>query len=481
LGRFDFLGVTHFLEDNSKRLLLDEIKRFGGSYTIGVYENVKAYFEKNKADLALSQRLNERDINIVRFNETEYRSEERMNLAISASLYTLPETELNPDFVPKANMLKDAFQVTTSNISQHGLKIKAKTKFKRGQLVIITFDDLEKELVFKQNLIIYKVMVCKHSTKGDVYDSMLKLECIAANDEFSHYVKNLIFSHKHKYKVDLDTIYTSAQGKGYEQYYIDLTDALALYINDENAITYVLSDIKRQTIQPFVFAEINFLSALFSKDKIVEHFKGSISARLFKLRMDDVESERALLNSTVPEEAQVNYGTQRIHRYSQQTENIVSQFERLITIIPVSNAILANIHFTDADYKPRVMDVLKPLSNLASSFHTIMPETNDGRTEDRFYYQTALTLSHLKTSCTAVSETISSLGLSCHIEGNTHFNVGTVITVSFDDFAEHNTKYALGICKYTVVGFKDGMLRASNQAFSNHDGRAQNLGRNSRR
>jgi hypothetical protein len=513
IERFDFLGVTHFLEDNSKRLLLDEIKRFGESYTIGVYENVKAYFEKNKSDLALSQRLNERDINIVRFNETEYRSEERMNLAISASLYTLPETELSPDFVPKANMLKDAFQVITSNISQHGLKIKAKTKFKRGQLVIITFDDMEKELVFKQNLIIYKVMVCKHNTKGDVYDSMLKLESIAANDEFSHYVKNLIFSHKHKYKVDLDTIYTSAQGKGYEQYYIDLTDALALYINDENAITYVLSDIKRQTIQPFIFAEINFLSALFNKDKVVEHliehqecfyfivrlkqkqsqkvvffstiinneievqtllqhFKASISARVFKLRLDDVESERALLNSTIPEEAQANYGTQRIHRYSQKTENIVAQFERLITIIPVSNGILANMHFSEEAYKPRVKDVLKPLTNLTSTFHTIMPETNDGRTEDRFYYQTALTLTHLKSSCSAVSETISSLGLSCHIEGDSHFNVGSVITVSFDDFAERSTKYALGICKYTVVGFKDGMLRASNQAFSNHDGRA---------
>lgn len=512
IERFDFLNVTHFLEANSKRLLLDEIKRYEGIYTLGAYESVKTHFERNKADLALSQKLNEHDINIVRFNETEYRSEERMNLAISATLYELAETELRADFLPRSNMLKNGVPVTTSNISHHGLKIKAKQKFKRGQLVILTFDDFEKELIFKQNLIVYKVMMCKHSSKSDVYDSMLKLENIAANEEFSHYAKNLIFSHKHKYSVDLDTIYTSAQGKGYEQYFIDLTDSLTLYIGEQNNITYALSDIKRQSIQPFIFAGINFLSALFAKDKVVEylsdhqtcfyfvarlkqkqtqkvvffstiinddahkqalvqHFKGSVSARLFKLRLDDVDSDQALLNSTIPEEAQANYGTQRIHRYSRKTEDIVSQFEQMITLIPVSSKILANLSFSTLAYKPKVGDVLKPASSLASAFKTIMPETNDGRAEDRFYYQTALTLTHLKTTCSGISETISSLGFSCRIEGNSHFNVGTVITVSFDEFAERSTKYALGICKYTVVGFKDGILRASNQAFSNHDGR----------
>jgi hypothetical protein len=517
IERFDFIGVTHFLEANSKRFLLDEMKRYGESYTLGVYESVKAYFEKNKADLALSQRLNERDINIVRYNETEYRSEERMNLAISVTLYTLSETVLKPDFVPLPSMLKDGLSVTTSNISHHGLKIKAKIKFKRGQLVIITFDDLEKELVFKQNLIVYKVMMCQHNSKGDVYDSMLKLENIESNVEFSQYVKNLIFSHKHKYKVDLDTIYTSAQGKGYEQYYIDLTDALVLYVDQTNTISYLLSDIKRQSIQPFIFAEVNCLSALFAKDKVIEHliehqecyyflvrlkqkqtqkvvffscivnntsqvsallehFKNSVSARLYKLRLDDVDSERALLNSTIPEEAQSSYGTQRIHRYSQKAEEIVEKFEHLITAVPVSSKILANLHLSSEAYKPRAQDVFKPQSSLASKFQTIMPETNDGRAEDRFYYETSLTLTHLKTTCSAITETISSLGLSCRIDGNAHFNVGAIITVSFDDFAERNTKYALGICKYTVVGFKDGILRASNQAFSNHDGRTFWLG-----
>ncbi|MDP5132274.1 MAG: hypothetical protein NWQ54_15415 [Paraglaciecola sp.] len=512
IDRFDLLGTTHFIDISSKRLLLDEIKRFDDTYTIGVYESVKSNFEKNKADLALSQRLNERDINLVRFNETEYRSEERMNLAISATLYCLPDADVAIDFVPRTKMLKDGLPVVTSNISHHGLKIKAPTKFKRGQLVIITFDDLEKELVFKQNMIIYKVMVCKPNPKSHLFDSMLKLENIEANDEFSHYVKNLIFSHKHKYKVDLDTIYTSAQGKGYEQYYIDLTDALVLFANEQNIITHVLSDIKRQSIQPFVFSETNFLCALLAKDKVIDylidhqhcyyfvvrlkqkqsqkvvffstiikkeaeiysllqHFKGSVSARLFKLQMDDVETERALLNSTIPEEAQVNYGTQRIHRYSKKAEDIVSQFERLISLIPVSAKVLASLTFTDQPYKPRVEDVFKPHSSLASNIQTIMPETNDGRAEDRFYYQTSVTISYLKSSCNAITETISSLGLSCRIDGNTHFNVGTVITVSFDEFAERNTKYALRLCKYTVVGFKDGVVRASNQAFSNHDGR----------
>jgi len=75
--------------------------------------------------------------------------------------------------------------------------------------------------------------------------------------EFSHLVKNPYFLVKHKIlKLILDRFIPRLRVKGYGQYYIDLTDAWALIINDENAITYVLSDIKRQNYSSlFVFAE----------------------------------------------------------------------------------------------------------------------------------------------------------------------------------------------------------------------------------
>lgn len=513
IERFDLGGVIHYLDINSKKLLLSQVKRYANTYTLGVYEEVKSNFEKNKAELVLSQQLNERDINIVRFNDAEYRSEERMNLAISVTLYPLPDVPLKPDFVPNSNMLVDGIPVITSNISHNGLKIKTKQKFQREQLVIITFDDLEKELIFKQNMIIYRVLKCMHTNKENIYDCMLKLENLDSNAEFTQYVKNLIFSHKYKYKVDLDSIYASAQGKGYEQYYIDLTDSVALYLNDKNKISYVLSDLKRLSLQAFNFADLNFLSELFAKDKVfeylednqecyyfiarlkqkqsqkvvffssiiqssshvhslVQHFKDSVSARVFKLRIDTVDKERALLNSTIPEEAQSNYGTQRIHRYSQKTAEIVTKIEHLISVVPISNAIVSALTFSSEPYKPKPIDIFKPNPNLVSNYTTIMPETQDGRAEDRFHYQTTLTISHLKSSYSGVTETVSSLGLSCKIDGATQISVGSVISISFDDFVERSTKYALGFCKYTVVGFKNGILRASNQAFRNHDGRA---------
>jgi len=55
----------------------------------------------------------------------------------------------------------------------------------------ITFDDLEKELVFKQNLIIISDWCWYQQHQRRCYDSCLKFDALAANERFCHYVKTL--------------------------------------------------------------------------------------------------------------------------------------------------------------------------------------------------------------------------------------------------------------------------------------------------
>lgn len=512
--RVDKGSVTHFLDGASLKLLEKEMTLYKGNYTIGAYEAVKRFFETNKNSLLVEQQIMERDIQLVRFGRAAQRAEERMNLAINATLFQLSDIELYPEYAPDEDSLGKQYQIVTSNISHTGLKIRCTQSFEKGELAAIRFDDLEKELVFKQKLVIYRVIKSLYNSKLKLFDCMLVLENIESNEEFKNYTKNLIYSHKYKYKVDLDSILEASLTKGYEQYSVDRTNSIDVFLDRDQNITHVFGNhLSQSLVSAFEIESKSYLQGLLDKDKVIEHlthhkscyyfiarvkmassqqfaflstvvdgseqslalvqhFCAAKTARLFKLTLQDVDTEQASKRSTIPSEAQESFGSNRVHRFSNQALALINQDKFILTIVPVMQQMIDKIRWSDNSCKPLPAQILSPRQSNVSNISFIQAEKDDNRTEDRFVFSSAVTISCNSHEFKGKIVNISSLGLACQMQEAHKLAPDTQVSVCFDEYVNRTTLYSLNRCKYRVV-YSDGKsLRLCNNHIADHDGRA---------
>ncbi|WJG10341.1 hypothetical protein [Aliiglaciecola sp. LCG003] len=513
-AKVEVAGITHFLDKASLGLLENEIHRYANHYTIGAYEQVKRYFEENKDALATQQQLSTKTIETVDFSQIFERSEERMNLAISCSLYKLNVDIVERDFDPARLVSDQHFEIVTSNISKTALKVRSKVMLKRGDFVAISFDDLEKELLFKQSLITYEVMHCSYNLKLKKFDCALKLADIEKNEEFQKYTKNLIFSHKHKYKVDLDTIYDACIAKGYEQFFVTTTDSFGLFVDDNKTVSQSFgNDHSLENIHLFDVNGKNYSDALLSKMDIsnylsahpycylfvargkkndnqqtiffhcildgqadnlaaVQRFAKTKGARLFKVTKAQVNRSEAFRTSTIPSEAQQEYGTERIYRSSSKARKLLEKNQSIYNFTPVLNNALDLIDWSTETYSVNPKHVFTPNANNGiDDLRLIKAETLDLRVEDRFALKTKITLFRKGENVSGITIDVSSLGLCVKMEKNLDIKPNTKVEIGFDNFAQRTTLYTLSRCSYYVIGCDRNMLRLSNRGIANHDGR----------
>jgi hypothetical protein len=512
--KIDRQGITHFLDSFSIDFLDREIKSYKGVYTLGAHEAVKHFFLENKIGLLTEQKIRETDIELVRFGLAVQRAEERMNLAISASLFSIANIEIFPEFVPDESTLGTLVPVVTSNISLTGLKVRCIEALTKGELVVIRFDDLEKELVFNQSLITYSVLKSVYNSKYKMFDCMLKLQEVNTNAEFKAYTKNLIYSYKHKYKVDLDSILEATISKGYEQYCVDRTHSISVFLNEKEKITHIFSNPKSQSlVQSFEIGSNNYLQALMDKNRIVDYLKrdGSCyffvtrikiknnaqvaflstildsspesmglakkfsdgeTAKLFKFSMQDVEQAQASKRSTIPEDVQDSYGSHRVHRFSKQALDLVAQDKHIITIVPILDGMLHKMFSANIVYKGASNHILNTSQLSAKKVDLVLAESDDNRVEDRFTFSSPVTVHYQNLEYKGTIVNISSLGLNCRLNQPLNTEPDALVHICFDAFEARTTLYSLNKCNYRVVSSDGRTLRLSNQSITNHDGRA---------
>jgi hypothetical protein len=513
VNRIDRQGIAHFLDAFSMGVLDREIKSYKGVYTFGANEAVKQFFLEKKTDLFIEQKIREADIEVVRFGRAAQRAEERMNLAISASLFSLANIDTSLEFVPDESSLGSPAHVITSNISHTGLKIRCQEDLAKDKLVVIRFDDLEKELVFKQGLITYSVLKSVYNSKYEMFDCMLKLQEINANEEFKAYTKNLIYSYKYKYKVDLDTILEATISKGYEQYCVDRTDSMDVFLDEDEKITHVFSNHKSQfLIETFEIGSNNYLQALMDKNHIVDCLKrdgscyffvtrikvksneqvaflstvldaspesmgiakkfcGGETAKLFKFSMQNVEQAQASKRSTIPEDVQDSYGSHRVHRFSEQALDLVSQNKHIITVVPILDGMLDKMLNADVIYKGAGDHILNISKVIVKKIDLVLAESDDNRVEDRFVFSSPVTVRYKGVEYKGTIVNVSALGLNCTLNKPLKTGPDEFVHICFDEFESRTTLYSLNKCKYRVVFSEGNTLRLSNECIPLHDGR----------
>ena len=512
--RVDLNGITRFLDKSSLNVLRDELERYGGQYTIGAYEHVKRYFESNKQSLIVDKLITEQDIKSLSYGKLYERKEERMNLAITATAYILDATRLPDDFVPSRKLLTKPIKIVTSNISKTALKIKAHTYIPEQSFVIITFDYLERELIFEQGLIVYQVIHAGFNTDQEKYEITLRLHETPSNEEFRNYTKNLIFSHKHKYKVDLDAIVEACIVKGYEQYFVSSTENFSLFIDNKHKVSHIFgNEMGLSASRAFQIDNKNFSQALINKHDLINRLKTQSSVFLFVVRVKQSENQKvaflstivdqsdesfamiqrfcdtsgsmlfkvnaspvdvltALRTSIVPIDAQKEYGTERTYRTSTQAQDIIKRTKYILIFSRVMEDMLPHVHWSDQTYNLNPIHIIKnDEKNVQGNLPSVCAEVDDFRVEDRFILNSNVTVIHGNKQVAGVTEDISTLGLKIKLQGNLSVAVGKVVKIRFDDFRERTTLYSLNSCTYVIIGNKGQELRLCNKDLGQHDAR----------
>jgi hypothetical protein len=506
-------GIKHFMDQSSLREYHQQIKQYQGKYTVGVYTAVKRYFDLNKTQLLVRQQLDQYPVHLIRYGDLAEREEERMNLAINATAFPLSDIEIYPQFRPDEASLGKPILVVTSNISHTGLKLRSKVHFNEKDLICLRFDDLEKDLVFKQKLVTYRVVLCRFSEKHKMFHVMLKLEDIDSNQEFKGYTKNLVYSHKYKYKVDLEHIYDACLSKGFEQYYIDKTRSANVFIDKQGKATQIFCN--QQSEELFHSFEMNnhsYLQPLLDKDNVVTYlqqnkycyyfitrvkmtksgntaFVSSIidgtpdtmaliekygkgkASMLFKLSLRSVDETQASKRSTIPVEAQSNYGSGRVHRFSTQALDSVRKNAFAINFLPALDSLVSCLNWSHSEGQIKPAFIFNPETAKPCRLPLVTAEHDDNRCEDRFIFSSPVTVHYKKKAYKGTISNISSLGLCIDLHPEIVIPTSELVIVSLDEFVERTTLYSLGRCEYLVVCSNDRSLRLCNKSFAEHDGR----------
>lgn len=513
----DILGVTHFLDDKSIKFLIEEIKRYKMVYTVGAFEATKRFFEKNKNELLKSQQALKTNIKVVKLCKEYMRGEERMYFAKAVTISPLSENTVKQGFVLTDNEKKGRLEGVTSNISKSALKIRSHHGFESGQYVAIRFDGLKNDLVFSQPNIIYKVIKVKRLIESNTFEYVLEIQETQLNAEFKRYLLNLIYSYKHKYKVDLGTTMDAVFAKNCEQHIIENSEALTLFFSSENQIEYCLVNQHSEKLEQYfdrtqkislqrIFSDMDLVKRLRNSGNLfvllakgtsklqsnnggtiliaavletnnIEEFSSAFaryaqlkSTKLYKIQLSAINPAMAFRMSTVPTESQESYGSSRIHRYSRATKEAVASLTFQVSMTPVNVNLLKSV-YADIRTDKKLAGTVIGYDNSKKGINLVKAEAQEQRSEDRFIFTTPVALKIDGKNLQANTNDISSLGLSINIPKHLRLPTNEFLNVTFLDYEQSSTLYNLSDCKYKVVSCKQGLLRLSNRMVSHHDGR----------
>ncbi len=217
-----FAGIQHFMSQDDIEVFQTQLRLYQGRYTMGVYEAVlEAQKLRQHSPLEPEEDPNANprrfEVDAIRFASYYGRREERMHFSSTVKLHL-------------ANGA--TYPAKTSDISLGGVKLSLgfPLAYEVGELCQVSFDGLQKESpsALLKRPINYQIL--GDETREEKY--WLKLLRVDENAELDQYFQQFIDSNKLRYRISIDYLLSSAEVKGYEQYYLPRITGLPLFFSD---------------------------------------------------------------------------------------------------------------------------------------------------------------------------------------------------------------------------------------------------------
>jgi hypothetical protein len=514
----EFNGIRHYLNESAAIAFKTLTTQYSHQYTFGVYECIndlmkelqqKEINEMNNIIFKIDKKEKEakKSLSVVRFADFFTRKEERMHFAVSVSIFDNNESDLGET----AKKIKAAInrgepilsqKGLTTDISLNGLGIKVidKIQYTKGQKVIVRMTGMEDDFMITQPFIEYEIMKIEEKSKFK-YIALRKIDN-ELNKEINTYTKNLINSHKRRYKVELDNVVDSAFGKGHEQFYISRLTCLPLYfsfnnnelngkygfINESNSeVLHYFKEvahnnifeqvIKKSDISKFIskdkISDIAYL-AVFNvlkdgkkhyyaystndnNDSLFQKFLGyglkRNTLKVIKFDFTKIDAIKdCFVPSALPSEVLKQVMPHEL-KLSPQIENAL----RDINIMGVVTEVTKHYDLTRIKESQLTRDDIAFLNQCqikkyeTPAIKFIEAESNDFRAEDRFLVNTKITFQLDGQDYVGYTSDLSTKGFRARLENSAHIAKNDKIKITFDDYEYKQNNYNLKNIGYKIV------------------------------
>jgi hypothetical protein len=233
--KFTYQGISHFLDDKSKNEFENEINKYGGNYTLGVYEHImqkaKARYQADPHALLTPTKKTE----TVYLTQFFQRKDERLYFIKKVSVfYNSPEKMTQ-------NVFNNfAIEGLTTNISSTGLSIKiAKEKVRRKDgLIHVWMHGIESEFKFSDHVIITYDIKKTEEKNGYIYFNLYyhNKQFSKVKDEFIVFSERYLNAQKKRNNLPVENTINAVKVKATEQLIIARLSALPVFLLQQNGV-----------------------------------------------------------------------------------------------------------------------------------------------------------------------------------------------------------------------------------------------------
>lgn len=503
-------GITHFIDEESEKLLRMEFEQYGNKLTNGVVEFVLADAKKRSKDSALPKV----DIpNAIPLSFTKFfkRKEERIYFTKKVKLFYE-----DPESLSEKERTSIGIDGVTTNLSNTGISI----RFNKSQLkkisgdIFIHMHEIEKEYLFSEKLFLQYRIVNTAEKNDHIY---LLLESVSNEEsksfiEFKKFADTFLRGQRGKYKISVENTEEAVNVKMNEQFVMTRLDSLPLFFSKIDECWHVKAQLntennshvgrigKRENNKDFVssIAKLPYIQDLLEEDKpfsefifvfpikltsknvifvsvpahdfyekqefinqaIIAHDKSLLKAYRIEGSILNPEEEH-FVPTSLPDNA-VNKLLCKNREPAGITKEFAKSLSRMLNVVDVTDTIdsLQLLHGIKKNTNTKIgTEEAKPYALMIPKnppkIHESRLESNDFRIEDRFKHKLNLRVRSKGTSANSEiageTDNISSRGLKITLNAESDLEVGDEIIISIPNLRT-SSNVSFRNQPYNIVG-----------------------------
>jgi hypothetical protein len=499
-----FQGIKHYLHQPAVQLFAQLVEQYAG-YTFGVYESVLNLAEQEfKAKTGTMTPTEEQKIASRKSNSEKYivtnqqllnfshRCEERMNYVVLIEIFLDNNKSL---------------LAATVDISPNGLNLKLKNPseldlIKAFTPVSIVFRGFQADSGLTKEIIEYRVL----GISGEAEQTRIHVyrDSRSGSEIFNNYVKNLIKSHKSKYKVNLDNAVAALDDKIHEQAFASTTPSLSVFVDtqdpqtptakfacvngtnkeimdywldedDEQKIGFLLnpsrllkmlsSSSSDDCLWAYAFTHIKdgkvyFYSATSAelehepalKAVFLSYASRKVSWRVYKVVCSDIDPQSAYVPSAMP--TGINRKIDRLNRpLIPRLEAKLKNIKHMLSVTDVTHLVAQQCYQKETLNRDKIKHLATfghPRNRPPFVVLSFRYKQQELRKETRYKLRTSIRLENYDTHLTGVSEDCSISGLKLELDSPFEQRINSKVSISFPILQKKTTQFILEDLKYRV-------------------------------
>lgn len=467
---FEHKKISHYLTTNAINIFQENIKLYG-LYTIGVYEAVHSHIaqqktlQSKKIDIEDSPRK-KTQCEFLHLGYSNKRAAQRMYFTSNVKI-----------------LLEDGRRIAahTSNVSATGVKIKlhADIGIRNSDFLQLIFIDLKFEYAESVLHTEIKYQLVKQEMDEDVH--YLYLEYADNKDEFVTFIRHFIRLNQYKYKIDVHYSYQLAKMTALKNAYVAQMNTLPIYLDSraDSPFLFALQNrVNKKLLHEWTCDGCNQLPQLFNElrfAQLLAHARKNATTRLYCFT-HSINGQKYFISASEDELLEkglkdlfIHYGSNKrswrvyhltLEPYQYQcnhtydiTQPVPAKFER-VTHHATLQPVFLPTYSISQDYDKKELNkinqfVHREKGKKASSIFDLF--SGEHRKEDRYLYNSKLSLSTKQADYTGQVIDFSLSGLKIKLDQNTSLVTRSKVTINLLALQHFAKKYPLSNLQYKVV------------------------------